>query len=397
MPGAQPKAIRNPARRACCARNRCRRLRESWTRPLNRTAASESRAAHTVHTDKSRSNKIRPTRKPEPDSRVRNPGSDFRPWGLMARQPLRRLLAELSQNSSQISRNRLQLRRRSSRRACKGSSEARQAGPARVGPVRPDQNSVCTSSATTGTAGPPAPSRCIRPRCTASVRSRSPSRSGSGSSMPPRTRSRARSPPRSPSTTRTGGPTSASGSRPDSTGWPGPRAGSARAPPTGQRGRSPLTWARGASATRPARSGPRRYSARSPPLTWTRGPLGLHRAQPQPVGGGRACAGLGGLGHREPAQWHHDQDLAGHRRRPEALRLPAANRPEAAELDGLRQLRTRGQVAGRLTPGLRWPARRCGAIRRCQLTASGAPGEGGPGRDTPTAARPENREPGGLL
>jgi hypothetical protein len=29
--------------------------------------------------------------------------------------------------------------------------------------------------------------------------------------------------------------------------------------------------------------------------TWTRGPLGLHGAQPQPVDGGRACADLGGL------------------------------------------------------------------------------------------------------
>ena len=79
------------------------------------------------------------------------------------------------------------------------------------------------------------------------------------------------------------------------------------------------------------------------------------------VAGGHAPA-FGGLGHREPAQWHHDQDLAGHRGRPEALRLPAANRPESAELEGLRQLRARGQVAG-LTPGLRWPesTRRPGA------------------------------------
>ncbi len=34
MPGTQPKAVRHPARGACRARNRCHRLKESWTRPL---------------------------------------------------------------------------------------------------------------------------------------------------------------------------------------------------------------------------------------------------------------------------------------------------------------------------------------------------------------------------
>ena len=51
----------------------------------------------------------------------------------------------------------------------------------------------------------------------------------------------------------------------------------------------------------------------------------LHRGWPG--GGGRARAGLGGLGHREPARRHHDQGLAGDRGRPEALRVPAAHRP----------------------------------------------------------------------
>jgi hypothetical protein len=49
----------------------------------------------------------------------------------------------------------------------------------------------------------------------------------------------------------------------------------------------------------------------------------------------------------------HDQGLAGDRGRPEALRVPAVHRPGSAELDGLRQLGARGQVAGRLTLGLR--------------------------------------------
>jgi hypothetical protein len=73
----------------------------------------------------------------------------------------------------------------------------------------------------------------------------------------------------------------------------------------------------------------------------------------RPDGGGRARAGPGGLGHREPGRRHHDQVLAGDRGRPEALRVPAAPRLGPAELDILRQLRARGRVAGRLTLGLR--------------------------------------------
>ena len=110
-----------------------------------------------------------------------------------------------------------------------------------------------------------------------------------------------------------------------------PDAGSARARSTGTRGRSPLTWARGASATRSPRPGSRGHTACPPLLTWTgtRAPELGHPVHDRgwPGGGGRARAGLGGLGHREPARRHHDQGLAGNRGRPEALRVPAAHRP----------------------------------------------------------------------
>ena len=57
MPGAQPQAIRHPARRACGARNRCRHLKESRTRPPQNRRPGR-RAARIVHADKERS--IRP-------------------------------------------------------------------------------------------------------------------------------------------------------------------------------------------------------------------------------------------------------------------------------------------------------------------------------------------------
>src|SRR5580658_1521701 len=57
-----------------------------------------------------------------------------------------------------------------------------------------------------------------------------------------------------------------------------------------------------------------------------------------------------------------------------------------------------GRPAGR--PGFictGTPARRCGAVRRCQLTASGTRVRAGQAGMLAPAARPGNREPGGLL